>query len=904
MSSPFSLFRRHQRILMVVTTGLAMISFVLLGAISDPRDMPMPLVVIFLAAMLGGIFWLAGLSRGKGSDWGLTGVILGVVLGLVMIYAGQEASAVTLDGGNLTRSELTQLMRNRQVANSFVQMAATAALPEGGDDTAMQQAQVEASQRIQRNLFGFNRQMDVTAQDVVLGEVLRREANEIGMIISDDIVKGFIQDVSGGMLTGNAFKKIRRNLQVSETALMDILRQELKAREAARLLSGQTYITPQNQWEFYQKLNVKVAAELVEIPVSSFVKDAEPTADELQNLLNQYRENMPGFTPEGRPDEGRPGFFQPPKMQVAYLEAVFDDIKATVGDVTEEEIQKRYEEEYPQEAPADEPGEMKGDEATQNPANSGTLPALPDRSATEETKKPAEAAESKTTLPAEPKTNEAAETKPASEEKTKTEEKTQPEEKPATPDAEQKGTESSSDAQQQSSRGVNLDGLQFVAFQDEAADKPATEDKPTAEEKPATTAPAEQKAEQPAKTDAEKAPPATDEKPAADEKSAEKAPATEDKPEPPPAPLKESDLPPPPTSDIPELDDELKQQLKEDILRERTQAKIAKLMDDAAVFVNELSRRYRLGEIEEEYISLDEATVQIKQFAEENNLEYLETPYLSLSELRTSEDYPIGSAMVMSSAGGRQTVADQLAQSVPAILFNVGRAMRFNIGGDAGFTVSNFIFWKTGFQEAYAPKTIEDEPAVREQLVKVWEIQQADDVAKQRAEELAKLVNQSDQPLAEVVAEETVTGEEGSLFLTVRETGEFTMMTQGAAPQANPFQQGPPRYSVVTGAEDAGERFFKTVFEELDEGEAGFAPNRDGSAYYVIKIKDRMPSSKAEMDEMRADFLKQGEQFAYFYMSQQLLSEFAGDWGRELLEKYDVQFYSDDPAVASEGEDI
>ena len=55
MSSPFSIFRRNQRILMVITTGLAMISFVLLGAVSDPRDLPTPLVVIFLAAMAGGL---------------------------------------------------------------------------------------------------------------------------------------------------------------------------------------------------------------------------------------------------------------------------------------------------------------------------------------------------------------------------------------------------------------------------------------------------------------------------------------------------------------------------------------------------------------------------------------------------------------------------------------------------------------------------------------------------------------------------------------------------------------------------------------------------------------------------------------------------------------------------------
>jgi len=347
MSSPFSLFRRNQRILMIVATGLSIISFVFLGAISDPREMPPLLIAILFAAMLGGVFWLAGLRQGKANDWGLTGTILGVVLALAMIWSGRESSAVTLDGGNLTGTEVSELIKQRQVANGFVQMAASAGVPTDGDEAKIREAQFTANQRMRSNMFGFMSAEEISTEDVILGEILRREADEMGIVISDKVVLDFIQKVSDKKMTKSAFANIRGQLQVSESSLMDMLREEIKAREAAKLLSSQTYMTPENQWDFYQKLNVKQSAEIVSVPVSSFVTDAmQPSDAELQTLLDQYRQNLPGYTPEGRPEEGRPGFFQLPKFQLAYLEAVFDDIKETVGEVTDEEIQARYQEEY------------------------------------------------------------------------------------------------------------------------------------------------------------------------------------------------------------------------------------------------------------------------------------------------------------------------------------------------------------------------------------------------------------------------------------------------------------------------------------------------------------------------------------------------------------------------------
>lgn len=926
---------------MVVTTGLAMISFVLLGAVSDPRDMPMPLVIIFLAAMVGGIFGLAGMSRGKGVDWGLSGVITGAALGIVLLWSSQEPSAVVMQGGNLTRTQLSELMRQRQIANTFVQMAATAELPEDPKSDLDFQAHQTARMQVQRNIFGFTSDRDITAEDVVLGEVLRREADQMGMIISDDVVRKFIKDLTGGKLSREAFSEIRRTLQVSEKGIFDALKAELKARNAARLLTGQTHITPQNRWEFFKQLNVTQSAELVAIPVSNFYQEGvEPTADELQNLLNQYRENTPGFTPDGRPDEGRPGFFQPPKVQLAYLEAVFDTVKASVGEVTDEEIRARYDEQYPETAvpeddATDKPAAMPEKEGAATPG----LPTLP-APGTPASPPPADApTDDKPEAEAKPEADKPAE--PAAEPEKpaapQADEPAKPDQKPNEPQADEPKSEeptATPDESSSSSRndvGRSLSPLQFVAFQEPDAPTAEPQAEPTAETKtetPAAEQPAGDKPETPAAPDA--TPPATTPEPAADtpapaapaseksesEKSESETPTSESPENPPalPAPqpgtplpaLGTDGLPPAPEVNRPALDDELKEELREEILRERTQLKVVQIMEEAQTFASSLAQRYRLGADDENYISLEKATEEIRKYAEEHQLEFIETPFLPLQDLRNSEDYPVGSAFVMSPGDprGMRTVADDLFQSSPMLLFNVNQARRFSFG-EAGASESRYIFWKTGFKDAYAPKTIDDEERVRAQVLTVWKRQNADEATRKRAEAIADLVRNSDKPMSEALAEETVTGTEGSLYLTVRETGDFSKRTRGMVNPSNPFQTPPPRYSIVTGAEDAGIRFFNLVCDALQPGEVGIAPNREGSVYYVVKVTERNPADEAGWSRLRSRFLEEfsqmpsdmfgfGNQMTYEYLGQELLSQFGGDWGRQLFDKYEVRFFNSD----------
>lgn len=928
MSSPFSLFRRHQRILMVVTTGLAMISFVLLGAMTDPRDMPMPLVILFLAAMVGGMFWLAGLSRGKGADWGLTGVIVGVALGLVMVWSQRESAAVTFEGGKLTEMELRQLYDQRRIANQFVQQAAFAAVDDNMDEDERRSASMQAEMRARQNMFGFL-PMDRLQEDVVLGKLLRQEADRMAMQISDDAVFKFINEVSDTKLSGDQFGEIRRELGVSETQLVEILRQEIRARQAAMLLVGNKVLTPEDRWELYQQLNATVQAELVAIPVSSFVTEQmQPTDEELQELLLQYAQNSPGFTPDGQEEEGRPGFFQPPKFSIAYLEAVFDDIMTTVGEVTDEEIQQRYEEEYLRTVPDE--NMQTGDDAIAPPE----LPAPPTKdaatpktdsgeTATEDS--PGDAAPAdETSPPADTPQPEQPENSQSGE-ATDSESAADSDPQPDTDTDTDTDTDSSSEGeptdeqaadQRQSRRGSPVGELQFVTFQEtpqqsdeansDAADASTPNDSNEANEQPASEVPEPANAaqESPEQTSATE----TDNQPAAEPaddatQPSAKTPPAGDQPETqkPGTSQPDASLPPPPSSDVPELDDALKADLRDDILRERTQEKIELLMNEAYEFVGELARRYRRGELEDDYISLEEASAKIQAYAEENHLEYIETPLMTLNELQSSEDYPIGNAFITPiQPPSPQTTIDVLGQSVPNVLFNVRRATRF--GGAAG--QSQYVWWKTGFQKAYAPKSIDDEEAVREQVVETWKRLQADEAAKNRAEALAKLVRDSEQSMAEALADETVTGEEGALFLTVRETGEFTARTRGMANPSNPFQVSPPRYSVVPGAEDAGKRFFDTVFDELSAGEVGVAPNRTGTAYYVIRIKDKNPSTPEQLNEMRQQFLAQqgqmqnpfmGDGMTYRMLEQELLSQYSSDWTRRLFEEYDVKFFETSP---------
>jgi hypothetical protein len=248
MRSPFAIFRTHQKIMMVVLVGLSMIGFVLLGAVPDPSNMPRALVFIAVLAVIGGAAWIAGMPSGRSNEYGGWGLAMGaIVAAALMFFANQPPLAVLADDGDLSVQDLQNLRTRREIANQFVVEALRATRNSN-----------ELNRLVQQYTFNYGGGID---SDVVTAEMLRREANRLGLQVSEPAVTEFIRKATDNKISATAFKEIRTRLHVSEPELYSILADELQARMAAKFLYGMDPEAPlfrppaaEKYWDLYRRM--------------------------------------------------------------------------------------------------------------------------------------------------------------------------------------------------------------------------------------------------------------------------------------------------------------------------------------------------------------------------------------------------------------------------------------------------------------------------------------------------------------------------------------------------------------------------------------------------------------------------------------------------------------------------
>lgn len=890
MAQSLKIFRKHDRVLKVILTGLAMISFVLLGATGSSRasDMPPLLIVIALAAMLGGAAWVLGLINNKSSEYGMGGAAIGAILGLFITWARPTTVAAHVKDGDISISRINEMAEDRMIANQFVRMA----FQKTNGFDPMQFGPQFARQYI----FNFVGGDGTSDGDLVITELLLREADRLGIQIPTDAVFDFITGLSFNpdkSLTQPQFAELREQLRsrerggVSESKLLHAIAQELKARKAADLLFRQPEVPAASMWEYYRKLNLTEEADVAVVPISDFLDaSAEPPAAELTKLFAEYRENDPGVTKEGRIEEGRPGFHQPPRSKIAYLEAVFDDFEKKVPAITDAEIEKRYEESYKK--PLTIPG-VPGTPSVLDTPDDGNPPAPPTAEPADEAAAPLQTPE----LPpaAEPKTESSATPQePALESK-----------EPASTNEPPKEAAPPTD---KSSSAVGRDSsLKFVAFQEEA---PAAEQQ--AETKPAEPAVEAPKNETPAAT---AAPDEKPQAPVAEEKPVEKPPAADtakpDSASTPPAEAaapgltapasdkaRTSKAPDPPLPSVRVLDDALRAEIREALTRERADQLMDEAIQKAIVYMTEeIGLAIHTAPEDEIHLSAEDASKKLKAFAEKEGLVYVETPWLSYLELKDSEDYPIGGSYVLSGPQS-MVVADDVFR-------NFGRNQKYSQPQKATSfaTRSYYAYWVIDEKPEFEPKDMDD-PLVKEQVVKTWRERQAREKARARADELVKQVVQSNKPMGEALGETTITGKPGTGYVTVTPTGKFSWYRMSSVPQTGMQQPPAPRLWEIPGLKPLGEEFMTKVFDALKPGEVGTAESADKSEVYVVKVLSRNPSTPEELDTFRKRFLNLGITPAYRELAQRDFIYHGRNGIDELWKRHEVQLV-DRKDRASEG---
>jgi hypothetical protein len=909
MSSPFTFFRRNQHVWMVAVVILSMMAFTLDAVFSQEGSH-----FVMLGVLLGGIILaFAGVSSGRWMQYGIAGAVLGGVSGFVLPDLISPANAVirTSTLGTFDERRIGDLMLKRNVANGFLFQAFEKTIGPGMGRFAPQ----------------FQFYSGNVEDDMTFGELMRAEADELQIVVTDRMVFDYINKRTDNKLTKAMFAEIRNGLSfngkvVTEAELVDAFRNEVKAQMAYQHLNPHFSAVPQGPevyYELYKRTKISQRLNAVRLDVDAFTSEVpDPSDAEIGKLFAENRLKFPHMD-----EPGSPGFRQPQKAKLAYLELGYKAVEQATTAPTDAEIEAYYNEnkERLYKKPV-EVEEEKTDSATP-PAEGGTAPegeAKPEGEAPKENPAPAEPGADA------PKPEEA-----------------KPEEaKPETPAAEPPAAEAPKAEAPKEEPKPEAPADQCLPFADEAkpeepapAAEPAKQDAPapaatetpaapaTADEKPAAPATETPAAETPAAPAAET--PATTEeaKPAADAPAAD-APAAEAATE---STTEDSTKPDfvIPKVEYQPLDDDLKSEIRDQLLDQKVRTsldeKMLAVMKDLKALQAKRASVRRAIVTENRDISnedlyekmRDQAKVMIdgmKELAGKHGCSFVETPLITFQDLAEGEAYPIGAATEPQQNPFMQagaTVAQRVFGMFPKTvaddtnLFVRTQSVKNAFDLDGGEV--HFAWWIVEFADTHVPKL--EDPGIKDQVVQAWKRIKARDLVKKRAEELVKLVNEGlakpegeRKDMAASIEGQTVLGKADSAALTLRQTQSFSWMEQSITPQMNFMQQRPTlrrsevRFNDEVGGSIrfAGDKFMKTVFEEIENDQVGIVSTEDLSTFYVVQPVER----SADDEVLRQQFMTEGKQAGFDGTAvQQMLNASVSNpasiaWERSIWTKYGI----------------
>jgi hypothetical protein len=800
MASPFHVFRKHQRVILVVVGLLAIISFVFLGPIMD--------------------------SMGGRTETGAPNPIV-----------------VSSDYGDLTSYDVERLRMLQSILYSFLNQADEASyLAKGGDPATYQRRQTpQISDKFAIHTFllaGRADEMGIVVDDAVITSRL------LQLGLSETRIRELLADYrfeGGPMTTRHLYEAYRTDLKAS------------RVRQAFGVERGgpPAIYTPAESFESYCKLNELVQIESVAVPVESFISEVkkEPSESELRALFDKYKDQTDGPVVSGgvRMPYHEPGFKQQPSVQIQYLEANYlAYLDLAKQQITDEEIAKYYEDNkrnFEKVNLLDAPGEKSPGGLDLTLPELDKLPdenptTTPDSSAPESSPESAPTKEGTK----EPKSNEPESKEPTVDEKPAAEEKpTTPEEKttPAEPAADEKPAEAAkpaaegekpAEAEPQSFL-LNGTQTQFVSLQADAEGTPAA-NAPAAQtpatEKPASETPA---ADSPAaETPASETP--------AEEKPAEAKPASADgtPPEPSSTDTSEADLPAfkTPSTEAPAATGDEKTPASErgkeykplaevaDEIRQTLADQRAGLSMLAAIEPLQLElQNYWKPKVTRKLKANDKGTPMLPEGflarAEKANMVFHETnpEFLTLFNL---EEIPVGQAGVPTGEGFSQA-------KVPLVKYAFsGQMEMFEAVLAEGDDGNKYIAWKVGEKEERVPEFAE----VKDEVIRAWKMIEARPLAEAEAKRIAEKAKKQALPLDKALGDEE---------LSVLFSQPFSWATRGHLTQ---FQFNvPSRLSEINGIVGADYEFMKKIFR-MKEGEIEVIENFPKTTYYVVRLAQKV----------------------------------------------------------------
>ncbi len=168
--------------------------------------------------------------------------------------------------------------------------------------------------------------------------LLEQEAQRMGVTISQDEVQRFIAQFN---ISGDRLTQIRDQMNVSTDEIFGAIGEYLRVSYAAVLAGAGVQVTDPEVKDIFVQTSDQVSLRYALLPYEAFQpKEAasQPVSDaELQDLFNQYKDNLPGAGKYGF------GYKIPDRVSVQYVGATVDDVAKTLLPVGEDRARKYFE---------------------------------------------------------------------------------------------------------------------------------------------------------------------------------------------------------------------------------------------------------------------------------------------------------------------------------------------------------------------------------------------------------------------------------------------------------------------------------------------------------------------------------------------------------------------------------
>ena len=238
---------------------------------------------------------------------------------------GENPVVATWQEGDLRESDFDQLRVGRNLMIQFTQYALQQARANGGQPRTST--------------------VPVDNSDDALLElaILSDKADKLGVEIADEGVLNYLVQMTDGRLQPVEFSNIWQNMTngaMSDKQLLSLMRREIMAiRVRGMMQSGSFPASPLRNWEYYNRMERRLTAEVMPISVEQFTANVpDPAETELKKFYEKYK-NIYSY-----PESPEPGFKQRQRASFDYIKFSLDDFfAAEVATISAEQVAAYYE---------------------------------------------------------------------------------------------------------------------------------------------------------------------------------------------------------------------------------------------------------------------------------------------------------------------------------------------------------------------------------------------------------------------------------------------------------------------------------------------------------------------------------------------------------------------------------